>query len=386
MSEKPARARNARIEALRLVAIAGIAVFHTFQPWFAAATDGAWAAGTATLGTLGCVNLLGAFGNNVFFLISGLFLVPAAARASSREGFWRDQARRTLRRAAVIGVTVALYGTCALAVSSWVLPLPGVSLHETGWLLGGLEFIWVYLVVVTASPVIGWVWARLRRPRAVAWALVAVTFAVNAYIAFFSPGDEVRGLLEWRKLMSALTYLVAFLAGGALADARPAHPERALGAVALAAVALEGGSALAGNLWLIEALSFKSTSLLSFALAALCVLVARGGAAGGAGGANAIGGADAAGATDAGNIAPSEGHAARLVRALTPSILGFYVMQSLFHAVWRPVADAACSAGAELGDAGIVLLGTAASLAILAVSLLLDRLVRVPLLRALGLA
>lgn len=370
MSEKPTRPRDARVEALRLVAIAGIAVFHTFQPWFSAATDGTWAAGAGTLCALGCVNLLGAFGNNVFFLISGLFLVPTAARASSRKDFWRDQARRTLRRAAVIGATVALYGVCALAVSAWALPLPGVSLHETGWLLGGLEFIWVYLVVVALSPVIGWVWARLRHPRAVVWALVAATFAVNAYIAFFSPGDEVRGLLEWRKLMSALTYLVAFLAGGALADARPAHPGRALAAVALAGVALEGGAALAGDLRLIEALSFKSTSLLSFALAALCVLVARGGAGGGA----------AAGGTHA------EGRAAGLVRALTPSILGFYVMQSLFHGVWRPVADAACSAGAALGDAGLLLLGAAVSLAILAVALLLDRLVRIPLLRALHLA
>ena len=95
MSESTARPRNLSIEALRLVAIAGIAIFHTFQPWFAAATDGTWQAGAPALAALGCVSLLGAYGNNVFFLISGMFLVPRAADASSERGYWRDQAARS---------------------------------------------------------------------------------------------------------------------------------------------------------------------------------------------------------------------------------------------------------------------------------------------------
>ena len=75
-------------------------------------------------------------------------------------------------------------------------------------------------VGVLATPLMGWVWRRVRRPVPVVWALVACVFAVNAYIAFVSPGDEVRGLLEWRKLMSAVSYLVSFLAGGALGELR----------------------------------------------------------------------------------------------------------------------------------------------------------------------
>ena len=126
MSESTARARNLRIEALRLVAIAGIAIFHTFQPWFAAATDGTWQAAPPTLAALGLVSLLGALGNHVFFLVSGYFLVPRAARAAGEPGYWGAQARALGRRALLIGVSVALYATLALAVSAWVVPLDGV--------------------------------------------------------------------------------------------------------------------------------------------------------------------------------------------------------------------------------------------------------------------
>lgn len=363
MSESTARPRNLRIEALRLVAIAGIAVFHTFQPWFSAATDGSWAAGPPALAALGCVNLLGAYGNNVFFLISGLFLVPRAAAAASGPDYWGSQGRALARRALVIGATVALYGVLALAVSAWVTPLSGVSLSDPGWLLGGLEFIWVYLACMVATPVIGWVWQRVARPRAAVVAILACVFAVNAYIAFVSPGSDVRGLLEWRKLMSALTYLAAFLAGGALGEKNLARPGHALAASCAAALLLEGAAAAAGSTWLLEALSFKSTSLLSFALAAASVALAAQGR-------------------------PTSGDtpARRAVQLLAPSILGFYVIQSMFYSLWRPVADAACETGLiACGAAGMLLAGTAASLAVLVVALLIDRAVRVAPLRALHL-
>ncbi len=364
MSESTARARNLRIEALRLVAIAGIAIFHTFQPWFAAATDGSWQAGAPALATLGCVSLLGAFGNNVFFLVSGYFLVPRAARVAGEPGYWGTQARALGRRALVIGTSVALYAALALAVSTWVVPLDGVGLGQTGWLLGGLEFIWVYLACVAAVPVVGWAWRRAGRPRAVVGALVAGVFAVNAYIAFVSPGSEVRGLLEWRKLMSAVTYFTAFLAGGALGEKNLERSGRALAVSCGAALLLEGGAALAGNAWLLEALSFKSTSLLSFALAASSVALAAQGRAVGA-----------------------DTPARRAAAALAPSILGFYVTQSMFFSLWRPVADAACDAGlAAGGQAGLLVAGVAVSVALLCTMLLFDRATRVPLLRALRLA
>lgn len=364
MSETSHLPRNLRIEALRLLAIAGIAVFHTFQPWFAAATDGTWRAPAPVLAALGCVSLLGAYGNHVFFLVSGLFLVPRAARASREPGYWRAQARALGRRALVIGITVALYGAIALAVSSWVVPLEGVSLGEVGWLLGGLEFIWVYLACVVAAPLVGWVWARVARPRAVVCALVVAAFAVNAYIAFVSPGSEVRGLLEWRKLMSAATYLVAFLAGGALGEKNLARPGRALAASCSVALLAEAGAALAGDASLLEALSFKSTSLLSFALAASSVALA-------ASGEPRTEGSGALGA----------------VRLLAPSILGFYVVQSMFDSLWRPAAGAACAAALGAGGPGALLAaGVAVSLVLLACALLFDRAVRIPLLRAVRLA
>lgn len=263
MTENAQAPRNARIEALRLVAILGIAVFHTFQPWFSAATVDAWdvwVTSPGTLATLGCVNLLGSYGNHVFFLISGFFLVPRAAARSGEPGYWREQARAAARRSVAILLTVALYVLGALAIDAWVVPIEGISLESPLWIFSWLEFIWVYLVIVLATPLIGWAWGRVRRPIAVVCALAACVFAVNAYIAFVSPGDEVRDLLEWRKLMSAASYLVAFLVGGALAERRLPRPGVALACCSALAVGAEAAAALAGNTNLLVALSFKSTS------------------------------------------------------------------------------------------------------------------------------
>lgn len=363
----PARrrgARNPRVEVLRLVAIVGIAVFHTFQDPFAAATAGTWAPGAPALFALGCVSLLGAYGNHVFFLISGFFLVPRAAGRARDAAYWRGQARATVRRALPILATVALYAIVALAVDTWVLPIDSVGLDRTGWLVGGLQFIWVYLAVVVATPVIGWVWARVRRPRALVAALVVAVFAVNAYIAFVSPGGEERGLLEWRKLMSAVSYLAAFLVGGALAETRLPRSGRLLAAAGALALAAEAAAALTGNLRLLDALSFKSTSLLSFVLAVCSLAVAAGRPATGA-----------------------HPRAARLACELTPSILGFYVAQSMFSQVWHPAAEQLMAAAGQAAGVGVALAaGVAASVVLLVVALLADRLVRVPLLRALRLA
>ena len=351
--------RDARIEALRIVAIAAIAVFHAFQTWFSAATDGTLPVGAPTLAALGCVSLLGAYGNHVFFAISGLFLIPGAARASRKPGYWGDQARRTARRALTIGVTVALYAAVSLAVSAWVTPVAGVSLGETAWLVGGLEFIWVYLVLVCLAPVMGWVWARVRRPGAIVSALAVIVFVVNAYIAFVSPGEEVRGLLEWRKLMSAASYLVAFLAGGALAETRRTHARGALIACASVAVAIELAGALAGDGRLLASLSFKSTSLLSFVLAVCAVALAA-----------------------RPRQAESESAATRLVCAASPSVLGFYITQSIFSPLWQPVATQVCQWSLDRSEWLLLAVGTVFSLALLALALLIDRIMRIPLLKA----
>ena len=72
---QPKAARNISIEALRLVAVAGIAVFHTFQWTFQAVCTGlpeyAPLAAFPYSGALGFINLLGCWANEIFFMISG---------------------------------------------------------------------------------------------------------------------------------------------------------------------------------------------------------------------------------------------------------------------------------------------------------------------------
>ena len=363
MSERPAPRRNPRIEALRLVAIAGIAVFHTLLPWFDMALLGWWEPSAPVALALGVTSLLDAFGNHVFFLVSGFFLLPRAVEASGSPRYWAEQARSTGRRALAIIASVALYAALALVVSAWVAPVPGVSLAETDWLVGGLEFIWVYLAFVALCPVIGWVWRRTPRAGALVLALVACVFAVNAYIAFVSPGEEVRDLLEWRKLMSAVTYLASFLTGGLLAEARLDRAPRALACAVAATLVAEGLAALAGDLATMDALSFQSTSLLSFVLAVCAVALAA-------------------------RPRPSadSGPAARLACAVAPSILGFYITQSIFSPLWQPVATQACQWALDRSEWLLLAVGALLSLVLLAGVLLIDRIVRIPLLKAARLA
>ena len=361
--------RNPRIEVLRLVAVVAVTVFHVFQTWFSAATAGTWSCGTLTLALLGVTSLLGTFGNHVFYMVSGMFLVPGAAARSHDVGFWPGEGRRLVRRALPIVATVALYAPVALAVSTWVVPIEGVAVGEVEWLVGGLEFIWVYLVLVALSPLVGWAWARWRHHGALVGALVVVVWAVNAYIAFVSPGEELRSLLEWRKLMSAVSYLVAFLVGGELGARRPARRSRARAAlvgVAAVCVAAETTAACAGDLSLMAALSYKSTSLLSFALAVAAVALAASepegvGATSAEEGAAAAAAAPAA-ATPAGAAATSPSAAAtaaaagpmeNLPAAATPSAAAPTTTAATapMAAVGTPTsATSAASAGASAAD------------------------------------
>ena len=311
-------AREPRVEALRLVAAASIAVFHTFMPWFYELTHcyglGAYIVDNpVATPLLGFFNLLGAFGNNVFFFISGLFLVPAAARASLQGGYWAAQRAKTAARVKQILATVALYLALILGMSAFAVPIEGVSLARLPSLLVWLEFIWVYLALTALAPVIGWVWARIRRPKATAAVIIAAVFAVNAYIAFFDMGELDRGLLDWRKLMSAVTYFAAFIGGAALADVR-LHPGAAaalLATVVGVSLGVECKLAWSRELLLMYATSFKSTSVLSFAMAAAAVLFAR-------------------------RNGGKKGAGLGLATRFSPSILGFYILQSLTSPLWQP--------------------------------------------------
>lgn len=362
-------AREPRVEALRLVAAASIAVFHTFMPWFYELTHcyglGAYIVDNpVTTPLLGFFNLLGAFGNNVFFFISGLFLVPAAARASLQDGYWAAQRAKTAARVKQILATVALYLALILGVSAFAVPIEGVSLAKLPSLLVWLEFIWVYLALTALAPAIGWVWARIRRPKATAAVIIAAVFAVNAYIAFFDMGDLDRGLLDWRKLMSAVTYFAAFIGGAALADVRlrPGAAATLLAAAVGVSLGVECKLAWSRELLLMYATSFKSTSVLSFAMAAAAVLFAR-------------------------RSGGKKGVGLGLATRFSPSILGFYILQSLTSPLWQPAFGELLedvylmpqTTSCEMLAAGVGL-----SLALLAALLAFDRVFRLRLFSAIG--
>lgn len=368
MTSKKA-AREPRVEALRLVAAASIAVFHTFMPWFYELTHcyglGAYIVDNpVATPLLGFFNLLGAFGNNVFFFISGLFLVPAAARASLQDGYWAAQRAKSAARVKQMLATVVLYLALVLAVSTFIVPIEGVSLGKLPSLLVWLEFIWVYLALTALAPVIGWVWARLRHPKAVAAATIAAVFAVNAYIAFFDMGDLDRGLLDWRKLMSAATYFAAFIGGAALADVRlrPGAAATLLAAAVGVSLGVECKLAWSRELLLMYATSFKSTSALSFAMAAAAVLFAR-------------------------RNDGKKGAGLGLATRYSPSILGFYILQSLTSPLWQPAFSELLedvylmpqTTSCEMLAAGVGL-----SLALLAALLAFDRVFRLRLFAAIS--
>ena len=95
---------------------------------------------------LGVIALMGAWGNHVFFMISGFYLIPSLARRSTQAGYWPDALRGTVRRVLVIAVSVVLVAVVALAFDAWVMPLVNVHLVWQ-WTLG-IEFVWLYAAFV----------------------------------------------------------------------------------------------------------------------------------------------------------------------------------------------------------------------------------------------
>ena len=210
--------RNTSIEALRLVAVAGIAIFHTFQWTFQAACIGVpeyvSLAAFPYSGLLGFINQLGCWANEVFFMISGYFLIPSAVHALQNGSSAQHLTLKSLERLKKIVLPTLFYCAACLLVSMYVYPLPEISLHEIGWLTLGIEFIWVYAASVLLVPVIALIRQQIGSKRApfVAALLVFTTFGINCYIA--ATANEAAGIVLWRKLMSAVTYLVAFIAAG----------------------------------------------------------------------------------------------------------------------------------------------------------------------------
>lgn len=366
----PKATRNTSVEALRLVAVAGIAIFHTFQWTFQAVCTGvpeyATLAAFPYSGALGCINLLGCWANEVFFMISGYFLIPSAVRALQNGSSVHDLTRKSLARLQKIVFPTLFYCAACLLVSMYIYPLPEISLHEIGWLTLGIEFIWVYAASVLLVPVIVLARRQIDSKRAplVVALFVLATFGINLYIA--ATATEAGGIVLWRKLMSAVTYLVAFIAAGEMRFAlehcnkTSAAQKSKIALIGLIAAAIALELLLSANsqyaaLWM---LSYKSTSALSFVLAAASV---------------------AAAALHQPRRKASA--ADKAITSLAAGTLGFYAVQSFTCNVWRPIFDNAIyaiAAGVQTGapnPSGAILLGIALSLC-LAFTLLISDIVR----------
>lgn len=324
---QPKAVRNISIEALRLIAVAGIAIFHTFQWTFQAVCTGLPEYTPLTVFPYSCIlgfiNLLGCWANEVFFMISGYFLITSAARAWSDGATWTSQLQRTTQRLGKVILPTAFYCLAALAWSTAVSPIPDVSFHTHYWYTLGLEFIWVYAATVFMAPWFGLAKRRLSQ-KSYTTTVIAVgilAFVVNGYLAAMSTISV--GEFSWlQKLMSAATYVVAFLIGGLLRDVTDVMDSDRAGALGMRslvtvlalATILEGGLSFTGNLTAMAILSYKSTTLISFALAAVSLLFA---------------------ATR--RRASGNQRTAGVIVTLSTATLGFYVMQSLTSSLWRPV-------------------------------------------------
>ena len=327
---QPKAARNISIEALRLVAVAGIAIFHTFQWAFQAVCAGmpeyAPLVAFPYSGVLGFINLLGCWANEVFFMISGYFLIASAARAWDGGATWTSQTQRTVQRLGKVVFPTAFYCLAVLVWSTGVSPIPDVSLATHYWYTLGLEFIWVYAATVCLAPLFGLAKSRLsKRSYAAAVIIIGIlAFIANGYLAAMSSAND--GEFSWlQKIMSAATYVVAFLIGGLLRDVTDSMGSgraRALGsrsliAVLAIAIVLEGTLSFTDNLAAMATLSYKSTSLISFAFAGVSLLFA---------------------ATR--HSTSSNPRDAGVIVTLSAATLGFYVMQSLISSLWRPIFNA----------------------------------------------
>lgn len=225
---------------------------------------------------------------------------------------------------------------------------------------------WAYAASVLLVPAIALARQRIGSKRApyVVALLVFTTFGINCYIA--ATANEAAGIVLRRKLMSVVTYLVAFIAAGEMRFVLECHGNASgaqkskivlIGLIA-ATVALElllSANSQYDALW---KLSYKSTSVISFILAAASVTAA------------------------ALHRPRHEALAAdKTIVSLAVGTLAFYAVQSFTCNVWRPIFDKAIYVMAtgiqteEPRPAAAILLGILMSLC-LALSLLLMDIVR----------
>ncbi len=314
-------------------------------------------------GHLGVHQPAGLLGQRGLFYDLGYFLIPSAVRALQNGSSALDLTRKSFARLKKIVLPTLFYCAACLLVSMYVYPLPEISLQEIGWLTLGIEFIWVYAASVLLVPVIASIRQRIGSIRApfVVALLVLTTFVINCYIA--ATANEAAGIVLWRKLMSAVTYLVAFIAAGEMRFVLECHGNASgaqkskivpIGLVA-ATIALElllSANSQYDALW---KLSYKSTSVISFILAAASVA--------------------AAALHQQRHEVPAVN---KTIVTLAAGTLAFYAVQSFTCNVWRPIFDNAIytmATGIQTGEprpAAAILLGILMSLCLALALLLMD--------------
>ncbi|MDF7640625.1 acyltransferase family protein [Bifidobacterium sp. ESL0784] len=472
----PAR-RHSRIfavELLRLLAIVGIAVFHTFLLTFeqiaiagphavsTAAQTGAAPTFIAIVSStplavwlISMLMFLGAWGNHIFFMISAFFLVPRLAERSHRKGFARDEWKPTVARIAKILAAVVFYVVVLVVVNRWIVPIQAVGgLRDV---ILSLEFVWLYVLFVLLAPFISWCIERCRKKWCVAlWVVaLAVIYGLNVYVAISGRNFfDSLSVLDWRKQMSAITYFASYICAGALGCAwqrwyggnaaipavsqcvggnktashyakisAPFWLTRRYWTIALAGLIIAAGCIVAfasfgGHYGLLMALSFKSTSAISFLLA-LCSLMCAACPSARAQRCESFA-AQSGLEPSLGNTAESDealqsnGNSAKkplrksvkvfcrhAVEALASGILGFYIVQALTYYSWiavqshfaDPVAAHVASAFAIGGMSASIgwlvdwfVVEVVFSLVFVLLVCLIDRFVRQPLLRLIKLA
>lgn len=329
-------------------------------------------------------------GNFIFYMISGYFLLPriknAAQRAflphnthlrhahdsmrdtttKSRTGnisdtaldapvtntpstdtpvvYWKTQFYNATKRALIIIISVIFYAVISL-VLHFACNLPGPSLTSVRWIIGGLEFVWLYLLFVLVAPLCAWMWAHWR-----AWPVFVIIFCVvvmgiGVWVGFFSHGDLSRPLESWRKWLSAIAYFAAFLFAGILGSNSSSYSKwgsTILWIFIIISLACEGYAALTYDVSLIGNLSFKSTSLLSIGLAVGALLTAVNPK-------NIKKMRESSKFKKTDNLMTSQENSNNSpissekkmhtpIRLFAGGILGFYIFQSMLHQWWESVS------------------------------------------------
>lgn len=361
--------------------------------------------------------LLGSWGNHVFYMISGFFLIPAALRHVGEQGYWRSQICSALRRVLAIVAAVALYWLICYLVSRFIIHIPAATIAYY-WTIG-IEFVWLYALFVLTVPFVAWVLHAVMQHRmacviaaVVLIVVLVVTYVLNVRLALQSGvADESFGITDWRKWISAVTYIESFLVAGVVGvlarEVGGLWASRRVwlwGLVAVAAVTavLFAVAVAFPRTGLLDILTFKSTSPLAFLLA-LCTVMAV--ALSGRKSEtvsnhaeqsiaivdqeNAINQNDADNHAEQKTASAAHARRDRVILALASATLGFYIMQAATRDVWEPallnLLNPLLSGGSWFAVVLWMLAIVLSSVAIWLLASVIDLIVRRPLFRALHL-